>query len=54
MTKDEAINKVLIVIKSRMAMASKPMRDEAYALCAEYALTARDLLEVQEERNMNV
>ena len=49
MTKTEAINKVLTVIKNRMAMASKPMRDEADALCAEYALTARDLLERQEE-----
>jgi hypothetical protein len=49
MTKAEAINKVLMVIKNRMAMASKPMMEEAYACCAEYALTARDLLERQDE-----
>ena len=54
MTKAEAIDKVLRILGNRMAMMSKPMMEEAYSLCADYALTARELLEAQQERNMNI
>lgn len=54
MTKNEAIDKVLRVINNRMAMASKPMREEAYQLCADYAITARDLMERAEERAKSI
>jgi hypothetical protein len=54
MTKTEAIDKVLRVINNRLAIMSKPMREEAYALCFEYQLTANDLLGRMEERALNV
>lgn len=54
MTKSEAIDKVLRVINNRLAMMSKPMRDEAFSLCTEFAITARELLERVEERAMQV
>jgi len=54
MTKAEAIDKVLRILGNRMAMMSRPMREEAYSLCADYALTARELLDRQYEIAMNV
>lgn len=54
MTKTEAIDKVLRVLNNRMAIMSKPMREEAFSLCAEYAITARELLERVEERAMGI
>ena len=54
MTKTEAIDKVLLVVNNRMAMMSKPMREEAYALSLEYQLTASDLLRRMEERLLKV
>lgn len=49
MTKSEAIDKVLRVLTSRMAMMSNPMRQKAYLLCFEYQLTVDDLLKRAEE-----
>ena len=45
MTKEEAIVKILKVLNSRMAVMSKPMRDEALTLAEEYGITAKDLIE---------
>lgn len=53
MTKTEAIDKVLRVINNRLAMMSKPMREEAFQLCEEYAITARELLERMEKKAYN-
>lgn len=53
MTKNEAIDKVIFIIRNRMAMMSKPMREEAYSLCNEYGLTAKELLARVEERLWN-
>lgn len=53
MTKTEAIDKVLRVINNRLAMMSKPMREEAFQLCEEYAITARELLERTEKKTYN-
>jgi hypothetical protein len=45
MTKEEAIVKILKVLNSRMAVMSKPMRDEVLTLAEEYGITAKDLIE---------
>ena len=45
MTKEQAIIKILKVLNSRMAVMSKPMRDEALTVAEEYGITAKDLIE---------
>lgn len=45
MTKEEAIIKILKVLNSHMAVMSKPMRDEAFALAFEHSIMAKDLIE---------
>ena len=45
MTKEEATIKILKVLNSRMAVMSKPMRDEAFALAFEHGIMAKDLIE---------
>ena len=45
MTKTQAIIKILKVLNSRMAVMSKPMKDEALTLAEEYGITAKDLIE---------
>ena len=45
MTKEQAIIKILKVLNSRMAIMSKPMRDEALTLAEEYGITVAELIE---------
>jgi hypothetical protein len=45
MTKEQAILKILKVLNNRMAVMSKPMRDEALTVAEEYGITAKDLIE---------
>ena len=45
MTKEEAIIKILKVLNSRMAVMSKPMRDEALTLGEQFGINAKDLIE---------
>ena len=45
MSKDEAIVKILKVLNSRMAVMSKPMRDEALTVAEEHGITVKDLIE---------
>lgn len=45
MTKEQAIVKILKVLNSRMAVMSKPMRDEALTVAEEYGITVKDLIE---------
>jgi hypothetical protein len=45
MTKEEAIIKILKVLNSRMAVMSKPMRDEALTLAEEHGINTKDLIE---------
>ena len=45
MTKEQAIIKIMKVLNSRMAVMSKPMRDEALTVAEEYGITAKDLIE---------
>jgi hypothetical protein len=43
--KEEARIKILKVLNSRMAIMSKPMKDEALTVAEEYGITAKDLIE---------
>ena len=45
MTKEQAIIKILKVLNSRMAVMSKPMKDEALTLAEEYGITVAELIE---------
>ena len=45
MTKEQAILKILKVLKSPMMVMSKPNRDEALTLAEEHGITAKDLIE---------
>jgi hypothetical protein len=45
MTKEQAIIKILKVLNSRMAIMSKPMRDEALTLAEEHGITVAELIE---------
>ena len=54
MTKEQAIIKILKVLNSRMAVMSKPMRDEALTVAEEYGITAKDLIEVWSNMAMRV
>ena len=42
--KEQAIVKILKVLNSRMAVMSKPMRDEALTLAREYCISAGELI----------
>ena len=44
MTKEQAIIKILKVLNSRMAVMSKPMRDEALTVAEEYGITVKELI----------
>ena len=54
MTKQEAILKILKVLKSPMMVMSKPHHDEALTLAEEYGITAKDLIEVWSDMAMRV
>ena len=45
MTKNEAILKILKVLKSPMAVMCLPRREEALTLAEEYGIMAKDLIE---------
>lgn len=54
MTKEEAMIKILKVLKSPMMVMSKPNRDEALTLAEQHGITAKDLIEVWAELAMRV
>ena len=54
MTKEQAIIKILKVLNSRVAVMSKPMRDDALTLAEEYGITVKDLIEVWSNMAMGV
>jgi hypothetical protein len=54
MSKDEAIIKVLKVLKSAMMVMCKPNRDEALTLAEEHGITAKDLIEIWVEICRNI
>ena len=45
MTKEQAIVKILKVLNSRIAVMSKPMRDEALTVAEECGITVKELIE---------
>ena len=49
MSKDEAIIKVLKVLKSAMMVMCKPNKEEALTLAEEHGITAKDLIDVWEK-----
>ena len=54
MTKEEAIVKILKVLKSPMMVMCKPNRDEALTVAEEYGITAKDLIEAWSNIAMRV
>jgi len=54
MTKEEAIVKILKVLKSPMMVMSKHNRDEALTLAEEYGITAKELIETWANITMEV
>jgi 3-hydroxyisobutyrate dehydrogenase-like beta-hydroxyacid dehydrogenase len=54
MTKEQAIVKILKVLKSAMMVMCKPNRDEALTLAEEYGITAKELIEVWSNMAMRV
>ena len=54
MSKEQAILKILKVLNSRMAVMSKPTRDEALTLATEHGITAKELIEFWADLAMRV
>ena len=54
MTKEEAIIKILKVLKSPMAVMCLPRREEALTLAEEHGITAKDLIEAWSDMAMRV
>lgn len=54
MSKDEAIIKVLKVLKSAMMVVCKPNKEEALTLAEAHGITVRDLIEVWEKMALRV
>jgi 3-hydroxyisobutyrate dehydrogenase-like beta-hydroxyacid dehydrogenase len=54
MTKEEAIVKILKVLKNAMLVVNKHNRDEALTLAEEYGITAKDLIEVWSNMAMRI
>jgi hypothetical protein len=54
MSKDEAIIKILKVLKSAMMVMCKPNRDEALTLAEEHGITAKELIDTWVEICRNI
>jgi DNA-binding transcriptional ArsR family regulator len=54
MTKEEAIVKILKVLKSPMMVMCLPNREEALTLAEEYGITVKELIEVWADLAMRV
>jgi len=54
MTKEQAIVKILQVLKSPMAVMCLPRREEALTLAEEYGITAKELIEVWSNMAMRI
>ena len=54
MSKDEAIIKVLRVLRSQSAAVNKPNREEALTLAEEYGITAKELIDTWVEICRNI
>jgi 3-hydroxyisobutyrate dehydrogenase-like beta-hydroxyacid dehydrogenase len=54
MTKEQAIIKILKVLKNAMLVVNKHNRDEALTLAEEYGITAKELIETWSDMAMRV
>lgn len=54
MTKEQAILKILKVLKNAMLVVNKHNRDEALILAEQYGITAKELIETWAELAMRV
>ena len=54
MTKEQAIIKILKVLKNAMLVVNKHNRDEALTLAEEYGITAKELIEMWADLAMRV
>ena len=54
MTKDEAIIKVLRVLRSQSAAVNKPNREEALTLAEAHGITAKELIDTWVEICRNI
>lgn len=54
MTKEQAIIKILKVLKNAMLVVNKHNRDEALTLAEEHGITAKDLIEVWSNMAMRI
>jgi hypothetical protein len=54
MTKEEAIVKILKVLKNAMLVVNKHNRDEALTLAEEHGIMAKDLIEVWSDMAMRI
>ena len=54
MTKEQAILKILKVLKNAMLVVNKHNRDEALTLAEEHGVTAKDLITAWEQIAMRV
>jgi len=54
MTKEQAIIKILKVLKNAMLVVNKHNRDEALTLATEYGITTKELIETWADLAMRV
>ena len=54
MTKEEAVVKILKVLKNAMLVVNKHNRDEALTLAEEHGVTAKDLITAWEQIAMRI
>ena len=54
MTKEEAIIKILKVLKNAMLVVNKHNRDEALTLAEEYSITVKELIETWSDMAMRI
>ena len=54
MTKEQAILKILKVLKSPMMVMSKPNRDEVLTLAEEHGITVEDLIDMAYQISMRI
>ena len=54
MTKEQAIVKILKVLKNAMMVMCKPNREEALTLAKEHGITVEDLFDMAHQMVMNI
>jgi hypothetical protein len=52
--KEQAMLKIMKVLKSPMAAACKPMREDALTLAAEHGITVEDLIDMAYQNSMRI